>query len=191
MDLTSAFKSEIFRPLVPVVVPGFVAIAPFVIVAGHYIPAIPKFWNDHDSAFVAVFSVIVLAVGLILEGLGAFIESGILDGTLGKDNPDHAAEWDEYLQLRLKDEMIAQRYLRTVLVHLKFELSMIPALALLLVGLLWIDNIYRVWSDEATLWIIGIVAALIWYLAWQSTQSAGTLARTRRLILSASRKAAA
>jgi hypothetical protein len=187
VDISSAFKSEIFRPLATIVVPGFLALAPYVVVLGYYVPAVPQFWNDHDGAFITVFSVAVLAAGLILEGLGALIETKVLDGSLGRSNPAHAMEWDQYLQLRIKDEMIAQRYLRTVLVHLKFELAMIPAIVSLWSGLLWINCIHSVWSRWGVSFVSLFLLAVVIYLVWESFQSAATLAKTRKLILEATR----
>ena len=43
VDFISAFKSELFRPLATLVVPGGVAIGPYVLVAGYYFPAVITF----------------------------------------------------------------------------------------------------------------------------------------------------
>ena len=70
MDITSPFKSEIFRPLVTLVIPGAVALAPYILVVAYYFPEVVIFWNEHPSAFVAILVVSVVTTGLILENLG-------------------------------------------------------------------------------------------------------------------------
>jgi hypothetical protein len=75
MDVTSAFKSEIFRPLTTVVIPGAVAIGPYVILVGYYAPITFKFWDDHSAAVVATIVVAAIAVGLVLDNIGTHIEA--------------------------------------------------------------------------------------------------------------------
>ena len=103
MDLISGFKSELFRPLVTLVVPGAVALAPHIVVVGHYFPQVPKFWDEHPSAFVGILVVAVIATGLILEDIGGCIETG-WDKFLRRGKDDHYDKWIEYLQLRVESE---------------------------------------------------------------------------------------
>jgi hypothetical protein len=84
MDFISAFKSELFRPLATLVVPGGVALGPYVLVAGYYFPDVISFWREHPSAFVAIVVISIVAVGLIVEDLGAFIERDFWDSKLAK-----------------------------------------------------------------------------------------------------------
>lgn len=127
MDLEKAASNEVFRPLVSIAVPGGIALAPYVIVAEHYITDIATFWHDHDAAFTAIIIGLVLAVGLMLEDVGALIEIGF-DSLLEWKKKNQFENWQKYLKLRTKDEYIAQRYIRTLVTRLKFEMSMAPAI---------------------------------------------------------------
>jgi hypothetical protein len=137
MDLDKAVGNEVFKPLVSIVIPGAVAIAPYVLLAEHYISGTSVFWKAHDAAFVSIVVALAIAIGLMLEDLGGLIEFEIIDRLLDKKTKKHKANWKKYLQLKTKDEYVGQRYIRTVVTRLKFELSMAPALILLGIGIQW------------------------------------------------------
>jgi hypothetical protein len=180
MDLISAFKSEVLRPIVTLVIPGATAIAPWVIVVSYYIPKVAEFWKNHPTAFVAIITACVLSAGLILEDIGASIETFIWNRVADEATKQ---EWDKYLKLQLKDEIVGQRYLQTILMRLKFELSMPPALVVFAMGLLWIEGLYDTGSGKATLSLSGIVFGIAVYLFYEAIQSVQLLANTRRLII--------
>jgi hypothetical protein len=184
MDFVSAFKSEIFRPIVSLVIPGFFAIAPYIIVTGCYVPIVRSFWTEYPSAFVAIVIICILAGGLILENLGTFIEDQ-WDKKLIKGDTNHNNTWSEYLKLELKDEIIGQRYLRVLLTWMKFELSMTPALLSFWVGLLWVNYLYEVWSCIGFVMLSIFIFAVVGYLLNESYKSAKNLAKIRRLIVEA------
>lgn len=190
MDITSALKSEVFRPVATLVVPGALAIGPYIVVAQYYLPTITKFWQDHDGPFVAIVVVLVLAAGLILEDLGALIEIGV-DAIVSKNDPRHQKDWHRYLALKLKDEIIGQRYLRTLVVRLKFELSMAPALTSMFFGLAWIQQIYAPWTTKSFVTLSFFFVVLVTYLLCEAYLSARNLGSVRRDILIAQATSAA
>jgi hypothetical protein len=185
MDVTSAFKSEVFRPLVTLVIPGAIAKAPFILVAAYYFPQVIVFWNEHPSAFVAIVVISVLAVGLVLENLGSFIEWNVFDELLDQRDPEHKANWERYLKLRLYDEIIGQRYLRQSLIRMKFELSMAPALFFFFCGLLWTNRLYHLWRTSRFIWLSLVILIIIALMLFEAYRSARNLARTRALIIDA------
>jgi putative Mn2+ efflux pump MntP len=187
MDLISAFKSELLRPLATLIVPGAVSIGPFIIIVGYYVRQVPKFWNDHPSAFVAIIIICVLGLGMILENFGSQVEAGIWDKILNKRDPSHNSTWDEYLKLEMKDEVVGQRYLRTVLLRMKFELSMGPALITLSIGLIWINSLYAVWQWWSAIVLFFGLMILAGYLIYESFSSAKILASTRKCVVEAVR----
>jgi hypothetical protein len=182
MDFSSAFKSELFRPLVTLFIPGGVAAAPFFLLVGHYAPATVVFWDDHPSTTVAVVVGCIVAAGLVLENFGSRLEE-LCDRQLNK-NDDHGATWNAYLGLTLKDEIVGQRYLRTLLLRMKFELAMVPALICGVAGLLWLDRVKPFWPFyRGWLWFGGI--AMVGYFAWESYASAKVMGATRKIVVRA------
>lgn len=181
-DPTSALKNDSFRQLIVLVIPGATAIGPYILVSSNYVKSVAKFWDDHPSAFVAIMVVVILTAGLVLEAIGSRIEC-FWDNCLGDD---HKQNWDNYLGLNLKDDIIGQRYLRSVLLRMKFELSMGPALLIHWLGLFWINIIHSTWK-----WYFGfalismIVLSLAIFLIFESYTSAGLLSSTRNIILKA------
>jgi hypothetical protein len=185
VDFISAFKSELFRPLATLVVPGGIAIGPYVLVVGYYFPGVTSFWREHPSAFVAILVICIVAVGLIVEDLGAFIERDFWDSKLAKDNEDHSDHWEQYLKLRLNDEIVGQRYLRTLLTRMKFELAMVPAFFFFWCGLLWLNRLYALWRPSRFALLSGVLLILTIYLLLESYRSASVMSQTRTLIIQA------
>ena len=185
MDIVSAFKSEIFRPVVTLVVPGFVAASPYLLVANYYNPQILEFWQASPSAFIGILLIIVLAVGLILEDIGSRIEVNLWDQIIKRKQKTYSEDWDKYLKLYTKDDIIGQRYLRTLLVRLKFELSMGPALFIALGGLIWFNIKCCIWTQSSCFWMSIAIAVAGAYLLWESYTGMKVLAKVRRLIIEA------
>jgi hypothetical protein len=183
MDFISAFKSELFRPLATLVVPGGVALGPYVLIAGYYFPGIVLFWKDHPSAFVAILVICIVAVGLIVEDLGAFIERDFWDSKLARGNENHADHWEQYLKLRLQDEVVGQRYLRTILTRMKFELAMVPAFFFFWCGLLWLNRLYDLWRPSRFALLSGVLLIITIYLLLESFRSASVMSATRTLVI--------
>ena len=185
MDITSPFKSEVLRPFTTWVIPGSIAVAPYILVLGFYLPQVTAFWNTHPSAAVGVIVICALAAGLILENIGASIESGWWDTILQGKDESHLRNWDRYLKLRIKDEFVAQRYLKTRVMQLKFELSMAPALLLFWIGLLWLNYLYQMWQQPGVIFVSALLFLGILYLLRESYVSSRVLSGLRELILAA------
>jgi hypothetical protein len=185
MDIDSAFKSEVFRPLVTLVVPGSIVVGPYILVVGFYFPNVNVFWNEHSSAFVAIVAVCILAIGLVLENLGSMIECDVLDEIIDRKDKIHRDKWNDYLKLEVKDEIIGQRYLRTILTRMKFELAMIPALFFFWCGVLWMNRLYGTWRTSRFILMSAVVFVLIVVMFLEAYRSAKNTAKTRALIIDA------
>jgi hypothetical protein len=135
MDFISAVRSDGIQPLFTYVVPGGFATAPYFLLTISYMPQVELFWDRHPAAFTIVITFVVLFTGAFLEELGTRLEL-IWDRRLAHRNPSN---WEPYLQLKVKDEIVGQRYLRNVLMRMKFQLSMMLALPILTVGLVWLN----------------------------------------------------
>jgi hypothetical protein len=183
MDLAAPFKTEVLRPLVTLAVPGTIAIAPYILVLGHYVPSVETFWSQHPSAFAALVVLVVVAAGFIIDDIGANIEFYIWDPLLARHDPAHVTNWHKYLKLELGDELVGQRYLRHKFTQLKFELAMATALPIFWSGLMWLNGIYAMWARAGVTLVTIVIAGGSAYLLFESSQTAKVLANTRALIL--------
>lgn len=127
MDIASALKPDVYRVTAIVLVPGFVAAAPWTASVFWTALVSRELWQSAMvPASVTVFA-IVLASGFILEDLGSRIEGNWADRWLRRRAPRLASLWWRYLALDTDGQIVAQRYLRQTLIRYKFELSMVPA----------------------------------------------------------------
>ena len=193
MDLISGLKSEFFRPLVTLIVPGAISVAPLVLLAQARIAAIGPFWKDHPAAFTAILLTTIVAAGLVLENLGSRIEESIWDPMLKRRNKSFDEEWHEYLQLNTRDEIVAQRYLRSMLTRMKFELAAAPAFMLHAIGLRAANRKLEFLTGSELWSITAVLVLLSGFLLWESYDGAYTLSRLRRDVIAgvnANRRAA-
>ena len=186
MDTLDAFKSEIFRPLTTLVVPGSVAAAPYVIIAVDANASFATFWSEHPNYFIAILGVVILAAGFVLDDLGARLESAwdkLLEAKTRRQNTD----WAAYLCKEFdKDrEPIGQHYIRTIVIRFKFELSFGIALIFNWLGLLWIELLFKPkpWAPCSFALFSFFLLLPITYLLWESYASARLLADTRHILL--------
>jgi hypothetical protein len=133
----SAFTSEVFRPLVTLLIPGAIAISTwFVGLLWHFHDLQTLVHNNHAEADL----VLVLAmtfVGLVLEDLGARVESW-MDSRREDRSGEQFDNWYAYLRTAFKADPIGRRYLRTLVLRLKFELGTAFAMLIAGCGLLWL-----------------------------------------------------
>jgi hypothetical protein len=136
LEAASALKPDVYRVTAIVLVPGFVAAAPWV--AGVFWPQIqsPMTWKEATLPISLTAFGIVLVVGFFLEDIGSRVEVAWADRWLRRRAKRLSGLWWTYLAQRTDSEIIAQRYLRSTLLRFKFELSMIPASILCATGLL-------------------------------------------------------
>lgn len=140
-EIFSAFGSEVFRPLATIVIPGATAISVwFVALLQRYKVFRDLVAPNHTEA-ILVLILVSIAVGLLVEDVGSRVESRCFDKLIVRkpEFVDHEKEWYEYLRLAFKIEPVGQRYLRTIVLRLKFELGTLVALALATPGLFLTD----------------------------------------------------
>lgn len=182
MDVTSFLKNEIFRPLTTLVIPGSFAIGPFVILCQNHSKPISDFSKTNPNLYAAVLFILVLASGLVLEDLGGHLETKF-SNDLEKENIKHKLVWHDYLKLNTQDQFIGQRYLRTIVTRLYFELSMVPALALFLIGFLCLDFFDPFIRCSGAVVISILTIGLGVYLFFEAKRSVCVLSSLRETII--------
>jgi len=156
----SAFTSEVFRPLVTLFIPGAIAISTwFVGLLWHFHEMRTLAYNNHAEVGL-VLGLAVTFAGLVLEDMGARVEDW-LDKRKNKLDGTHRDNWYAYLRTAFKADPIGRRYLRTLVLRLKFELGIAFAMLSAGVGLLWL------WSMGLSCKVVVITELLcISFTAW-------------------------
>ncbi|MDZ7618850.1 MAG: hypothetical protein U1E05_17740 [Patescibacteria group bacterium] len=186
MDPVSGLKGELFRPLATVMVPGVVAAAPFVAIACERFPSL-KHLLDSPVAVSAIVLFGGITAGMLIEDFGSTLEVWLWK--LFSRSKEHDEDWKRYLQLKTKDEIVGQRYLRTINLRLKFELAMVPSLICLTIGSNWYNHLYGNVPSPQMFWATVALSIICVYLLIEANSSIVVLADTRKLIIAACREA--
>lgn len=120
-EVLGSLKSELLRPLATLILPGGIAVTPYFILLRVMFGPFSKLVTDNPTQTLALATAAALFVGLVLEDAGSGIESKW-------DKPIHKDTWNEYLRLAFKVEPIGQKYIRSLVLRLKFELGSFVAL---------------------------------------------------------------
>lgn len=180
------FKKEAFDQVAITFIPGSVATLPYAFVLWAYFPEMATAWKNNTVTLTLVAVVGPLTAGLIIESLGGWVESHVWDRVIRKFvDPSHLKQWDKYLKLRMDTEPIGQRYLRTKVMAMKFELGLAIALPIGWAGFAWFRTLKPVIASCPFLYLTSLPLALFVYLLWDSYQTAKILAKVRQLIIEA------
>lgn len=165
-------------------IPGAVALAPYPFVVGTYfdIAASVKLW---PMGFAAIYVVAATAVGLLLESFGGWLESEGWDRLLRRKNPEHTRDWEHYLRLKISPDHAGVSYIRTKVIHMKFDMTFGFALLVAYFGLSWLQIYHGVWNCAPFVIITILSLGLVAYLIWDSYRTAKILAGTRSLLIHA------
>ncbi|QWD79250.1 hypothetical protein ICV01_06255 [Polynucleobacter sp. MWH-Spelu-300-X4] len=182
MDFLSFIKNEFFRPLSTLIIPGGIAFAPWAILIALNNQSILDLVKTNNGIVITIFLSLSLVIGMLLEDLGSRIEL-LCDGCLYKRDPEAENRWFNYLKLELKDEVIGQRYLRTLLVRLKFELAILPSITISFIGFCILNTHINLWESSSLVIAGSLVAILDLYLGYEIWQSVQNLDMVRELII--------
>jgi hypothetical protein len=175
-EILSGFGSEVFRPFVTLLLPGAISISSWVVAALWGCDSIRKIVDPNRGETLGVVVLLALFFGLICDDLGARLESGWLDKrtTDGLPKEKHEENWYRYLRLAFTVEPVGHRYLRTLVLHLKFELDAGVAFVMALPGIWWLPLTY---GCRTALTLPVIVAVL--YLIFEGRSTHEVLRRLR------------
>jgi hypothetical protein len=174
-ELLAGFTTELFRPIVTLLLPGFWALTPFVI--GLFL-RYPLFWGfaiSHSTACSIVFLVASTAVGMVLENFGGEMENLFFR----KHGAKAFEEWYEYLSLTVECRPVGFSYIRTYVLRVKFEGGMFAASCVVTLGVLYLPFSL---CERALLAATSV--AICTYFLLQVRTSVRELVNTRSEILS-------
>ena len=179
-ELFSAFNSEVFRPLMTLFAPGAIALTPWVIGLMQRFPWFYSLINDNRTEATLMLTLIALISGMLLEDFGSHLESRIFDKALNAEtNGRHMTDWDRYLRIVYETEPIGAKYIRSILLRMKFELGMSTALLIAAAGVF--ATTLAPWPDATVICSSAFgMAALLFE---EGRRSHAALSKTRCLLL--------
>ncbi|HET7163166.1 MAG TPA: hypothetical protein VFI32_10910 [Rhodanobacteraceae bacterium] len=173
--------TSLTRSTVTVLVPGIVALSPWVLALVQHTQATFGFKGYPTLAHSLLFASVIVA-GVVCDGLGSFIEAKWDD--MRDDDLDVEENWYKYLSMVFEREPVGYRYLSRLVTALYFELSMLFAVPIFMFGacvLAWLRfPAFRVASVICT--IVCIVGAALFFL-WQAYTTHGVICTTRRELM--------
>lgn len=198
MDPLKNIKFDVNRILLQLFIPGIFAAVPFFLIAINGNDSCREYFSKSEGMSTTILIILALTIGLILEDLGSLIEYWFDKKNKNKyskkitESPpstprDTDEEWKKYLQLQSSEETdrIAQKYLRTILVRLKFEISFCVSLFLMVIGLIILNIqicfIAIFWKFLIVCLVIPLSVAA--YLFWEAKNSTELLIKVRKWIL--------
>ena len=125
MNPTTAVRSDVLPAVGSFLIPGTLAVTPWVALAWGAPHYLQKFVDANEAISSAVGALLIVGVGLLIESVGTFVESQVVDRE--SKNPDVSERWYSYLKIAWIREPIGQRYLRKILTTFKFELNLLVA----------------------------------------------------------------
>lgn len=193
METLKGIKLDINRIILQLLIPGIFSATPFYLLFINSFDGAKEYLLKSDGICTTVLFIISLTMGLILEDFGAWVESGIDScnkkkyKTKEESYRDTDQEWDDYLKLEIQNEneIVAQRYLRTILIRMKFELSFFISLLVMILGLFFL-NLKITFLDSWIKFILICVIlplAIALYLLIEARDSSRLMIKTRKLIL--------
>jgi hypothetical protein len=135
----AAFTSEVFRPLVTLLIPGAIAISTWFIGCVWHFPSLKTLVACNHAETGLLLLLAMTFAGLVLEDMGARVETHLDNKRDGKTG-DHHENWNKYLRTAFPADLIGRRYIRTLVLRLKFELGAGFAMLSAALGLIWLAS---------------------------------------------------
>jgi hypothetical protein len=186
MDKLTSLNLSFDKIVISVLIPGIIAIFPFFLLYLHFHPSAKDYFYLNQSITITTVTFISLIAGMILDNIGGRFEVGILDVRIKRKISDFDETWNKFLQLSYKDEPVGQRYLRNILLRMKFEISTGVALIPMTIGLLILNHFKPIFSSCIWTYLLLFTTPLLFscYLLFiEAPSSAVILARTRKLLV--------
>lgn len=172
------------------VLPGFVAIAPWVILVAVHFPQFAILYEKFSTVVHGALVGAAILVGAVLETAMTYLENKWDEKTPKELNIDE--DWYEYLALEVKDKPIGFDFISRKVTSLYFELTMIPASFLFFLGLGLLPRV--MFHEPAPIYPIGATVmafASAWMFKKTARHSFDVLLLTRKELVTRIKKAQA
>jgi hypothetical protein len=138
VNFFAAFQSEVFRPLVTLLIPGALAISTWCIALCWQFPKLHEAMAAHSSESYLILFFVIVATGISVEDLGAKIEIRFDESANKASDGDFDKEWYTYLRTAFVADPIGRGYARTLVLRLKFQLGIMLASCISGLGIVWL-----------------------------------------------------
>jgi hypothetical protein len=176
LKIPEQFDSRFVRVLAGVIVPGAVALVPWLLVASASYPAVGEWLFENEALPNATLLLLVFCIGMICENLGSRVEVRL-------DNKHGAQDkaWSEYLT-QPRDQLVGHGYISSLVTRLKFELGMFVALISAIPAVAILSFYSATLPVDAASGLLVLALLGIGYFLYEANTSVGSLAQTRRLM---------
>jgi hypothetical protein len=172
MNFFAAFQSEVFRPLVTLLIPGALAISSWLVALCREFPALKSLMTAHSAETYVILFLVVTAVGIIVEDIGAKIEIHFDDIQNEATDNRFEDEWFAYLKTSFLSDPIGRGYARTLVLRLKFQLGIMLGSSVAAAGIIWLLWLGVSWDGCLILLLLAAVIALWHYKAAKDVHEA-------------------
>lgn len=189
MSVASFIKSELIEPVVIWLVPGLIALFPFLLIVNNFYP--DWFHLPQDKKGFEIFLLVIFALGsgFIMDSIGSHIEVGFIDKKLQCkskiEGRDHWRTWYKYLRLDINSSIkpVGQKYIHQQVIHLKFEVNLAASILFSWVGfiLFQIQTTRFDWISFIIILVLSPIA--VGYLIYEAYLSGKNLGKVREELL--------
>jgi hypothetical protein len=177
----SAFTSEVFRPIVTLIIPGAIGISTWFVALLLDFPDVKDLVSRNHTESSLVLLLAMIFAGLVLEDAGARWEKLLDDRADKRTGRAHTTQWFEYLRTAYSAEPVGRRYLRTLVLRLKFELGTAFAMVSAGAGAVRLGFLGMSWGPVAIVELL-CLCFVIWGL-WEASKTHQVLSETRTELL--------
>jgi hypothetical protein len=177
----SAFTSEVFRPIVTLLIPGAIGISTWFIALLWSFPELKGLVSKNHAEAGLVMLLAMIFAGLVLEDFGARWEKQLDNKANELTDQLHRRQWYEYLRTAFRADPTGRGYLRSLVLRLKFELGTAFAMLSAALGCIWLALLGLGWKAVTATELL-CIAFVIWAL-WEACQTHDLLAQTRAELL--------
>lgn len=171
-----AVPTTVTRSVLTILVPGLIAVAPWLLALVQHTQATFGFDSYPTLAHLMLFASVIVA-GSIFEGVGSLFEV-CWDKKLCSEMD---VEGDWYAYLATKESLVGHRYISRLVTTLYFELSMMLSVPTFVAG----ASVLAILRFSSLTWwsliLSAVIAALVaYYFYWQASTTHRVLCITRR-----------
>ena len=190
MEKISSLNLDFDRVLIQLIIPGLTGVFPFLIIFLNHYHFERDFLYKNLTLFIPLISILSLIMGIVLENIGSYVEVKYYDEKNKKNekiDPNYEDTWKKFLALNYGAHQPAgHRYLRNILLRMKFELSFGFALIFMAGGLIILDNQHPIFESNCPrLFFLYLIPffAFCWLVFKDGYDSSKVLAQTRKILV--------